>query len=116
MTAAVVEDRTQARIDELLQVLRRRRGQFTAVVCGVLEVVAELDVDRTLRVGITRDTLAAIDLVGEHRRQEDQASALYLRREPVEYHSSCWPTGKVPTPRGGPPSRTRSRRTTPEST
>jgi len=42
----VVEDRTQARIDGLLEGLRAAEADFRRSYVRVLEVVAELDVER----------------------------------------------------------------------
>ncbi|MGH3995392.1 MAG: DUF222 domain-containing protein, partial [Pseudonocardiaceae bacterium] len=63
MTAAVVEDRTQARIDGLLQVLRDAEADFRRSYARVLEVVAELDAERAGAVvgfGTTARLLAGV--------------------------------------------------------
>ncbi|MGH3925872.1 MAG: DUF222 domain-containing protein, partial [Pseudonocardiaceae bacterium] len=63
MTAAVVEDRTQARIDGLLQVLRDAEAHVRRSYARMLDVVAELDAEKAGAVagfGTTARLLAGV--------------------------------------------------------
>ncbi|MGH4011091.1 MAG: DUF222 domain-containing protein [Pseudonocardiaceae bacterium] len=81
----VEEDRTQARIDGLLRVLRDAEADFRRSYARVLEVVAELEAERAGAVagfGTTaRLLVAALNLSkGEAKARADQAELLSPRR------------------------------------
>jgi hypothetical protein len=81
----VEEDRTQARIDGLLQVLRDAEVDFRRSYARVLEVVAELETERAGAVagfGTTARLLAgALNLSqGEAKARAEQAGLLAPRQ------------------------------------
>ncbi|MGQ0719728.1 MAG: DUF222 domain-containing protein, partial [Pseudonocardiales bacterium] len=81
----VEEDRTQARIDGLLRVLRAAEADFRRSYARVLEVVAELDAERAGAVagfGTTTRLLAGVLNLSksEAKARADQAELLTPRR------------------------------------
>jgi hypothetical protein len=81
----VVDDRTQARIDGLIQVLRDAETDFRRSYAWVLDVVAELDAERAgagAEFGTTARLLAgALNLsTGEAQARTEQAGLLAPRR------------------------------------
>jgi len=81
----VDEDRTQARIDDLLEMLRDAEADFRRSYSRVLEVVAELDAERAGAVsgfGTTARLLAGVLNLsqGEAKSRADQAALLTPRR------------------------------------
>lgn len=80
-----VEDRTQTRIDGLLEVLREAEADFRRSYARVLEVVAELDAEKAGAVagfGTTARLLAEVLNLskGEAKARTDQAGLLTPRR------------------------------------